>query len=369
MIDIAKQRAWQSLLVWTLCGALAACAQGDGSARQSTADHTLKTVRVGQVEWLDTAQTYALTGVTRASERAQLSFQVSGTLSKRPVDLGSQVAKGELMAQLSQPELKPAAAAAAANVDQIASELAQARRDLARVRTLVDKDAATGQELENARSRRDSLSASLAGARADSQRARNSASELRLISPIAGSVEQVYFEPGEFVSAGQPVVSLSGAQSLEVEIGVPEQLVGTLTTGKKAQLTLPFFDDRSVQGTITRVSPAAGGVGQLFNVVISLEAAQLRPGLSVEWHIEGPRRHGLLLPARAIASPGASHKPRVYVVRDGVVHAVPVSLGVLIGNKARVQGQLNAGDNVVVVGLNNLTDGQTVHVLDRGNRD
>lgn len=317
----------------------------------------------------DTAQTYALTGTTRASERAQLSFQVSGTLSKRTVDLGSQVHKGELIAQLSQPELEPAADAAAANVDQIRSQLAQARRDLSRVQTLVERDAATPQELDNARARRDSLAANLAGARADSRRARNSANELKLVTPISGSVEQVYAEPGEFIAAGQPVVALSGAQSLEVEIGVPEQLVGTLATGQSARLTLPFFEDRPVQGTITRVSSAAGDTGQLFAVLIRLDDTQLKPGLSVEWHIQGPKQRGLLVPATAVARPGASNQPRVYIVKNGVAHAVSVTLGVLIGDQARVAGELAAGDAVVIVGLNNLSDGQPVRVLGANTRE
>ncbi|MDA3922516.1 MAG: efflux RND transporter periplasmic adaptor subunit [Salinisphaera sp.] len=328
-----------------------------------------KTVQVAAVRKLDRARTYTLAGTTRAASRAQLSFQVNGTLTQRSVDLGTRVKKGEVLARLSQPELKPEAAAAAASVRQMSSQLAQARRNLARVKTLVSKDAATQQELEDARSRRDSLVAGLARARAQSRRASNSAHELTLKAPIDGTVDRVMFEPGEFVPAGQPVIALSGARKLEVEIGVPEQLIGTLTLGEAANLSLPFFDNRPIKGIVTRVSAGTGGDGRLFRVVISLpDQTNLRPGLSVEWHIKGARQTGLLVPANAVASPGSSHHPRVYVVRAGVVHSVPVTLGELFGDQVSVRGALQPGEQVVTVGLDNLSDGRAVAVPDNTHR-
>lgn len=350
------------LVIW-----LSAC-QPSGDTAVTPADQT-KAVRVARVQSDRRPEAYTLTGVTQATDRATLAFQISGQMVERPVDIGSHVKTGDLIARLDQPELQPAAASAKAEVQRLQSQLAQARQDVSRVRTLYQKDAATQQALDNAATRQATLAAQLASARAQSRRAANSADELKLRAPIAGDIEQVFFQPGEFVPAGQPVVSLSGAQALEVQIGLPERLIDSIHPGDSAQLSLPFFNDRPIQGTLTRVSPAAGA-GQLFQAVISVSSdAHLRPGLSVEWHLKAANGPGLLVPSNAIASPGDSHRPRVYVVRDDRVHAVPVSLGELVGDRVRVTGDLTAGDAVVTVGLNNLSDGRSVRVLDADRDD
>ncbi|WP_123632250.1 efflux RND transporter periplasmic adaptor subunit [Salinisphaera orenii] len=364
-------RARRLMGIAVLGGMLAAGCTDDGRTATAgrTTDHT-KAVRVATVRRGDADRRYTLSGVTRAAQRAQLAFQASGRLAARPVDIGAELAAGDLVARLDQPELGPAADAAAADVRGLQTRFEQAERDLRRVRRLVEQDAATRQELEDTRARRDSLAAQLDNARAQRERAVNAAGELTLTAPIAGSVTRVFFEPGEFVPAGQPVVALSGGRALEVAFGVPERLVQTLEIGDSARLTLPLFAQREIAGTLTGLSRASGGRGELFRAVIALdETDSLRPGLSVSWHVSAASEPGLLVPASAIASPGLSHAPRVYVLRDGVAHAIPVTPGTLIGESVRVEGALEVDERVVTRGLHNLVDGQTVRVLEDNGAD
>lgn len=347
---------------------VAACSNTDDAQGDAHPAIKGKSVRVAPVRKNDHARVFSLTGTTRAASRARLAFQVSGTLASRSVKIGSKVEKRDLIARLNQPELGPAATAAKADVRQLSTQLAQAQRDLSRVQKLVAKDAATRQELENARAQRDTLSAKLASGRAQSTRAQNSAGELRLTAPIAGTIEQVFFEPGEFVAAGQPVVALSGAGALEVKIGVPENLLDDVAVGDKAMLTLPFFSDRKIEGTVSQLARATQGPGQLFAAVITLEPnAHLHAGMSVDWRIEAKPSPSLMVPATAVASPGGTNAPRVYRVRDGIATAVPVVPGEIVGENVLVTGDLAVGDSVVSVGLNNLSSGRTVRVLDNPN--
>lgn len=359
-----RARPRHAVLVAACAILLAACEPTVGT---NTPEPTAraKPVRVAPVTDNDSAQVYSLTGMTRAARRAQLAFQVSGQLAERPVGIGSTVESGDLVARLTQPELQPAADAAAAALERSSTQLAQAQRDLERVERLVAQNAATLQELENARARRNSLAAERERARAQRQRAQNSAGELRLIAPIDATVEQVFFEPGEFVRAGQPVVALSGENAVEVEIGVPERLLAAVEPKQPAQLTLPFFDDRPVTGTVVRVARSAGRPGELFSAVIRIDDdTRLRAGLSVAWHVREPPQQGLLVPTTAVARPGGTGEPVVFCVRDGKAVPVAVKLGEIVGDRVRVDGDLARGENVVTVGLNNLTAGRAVHVLD-----
>lgn len=338
--------------------ALAACT---GESESGTAPvERPQPVRSATVEVIDTDRAFALSGVVRAADRAQLAFQVSGRMDKRPVAIGDEVEAGDPIATLAQPELGPAAEAAKARAARLQSELGQAERDLERVQSLYDRDAATKQELESVQSRRDSLAASLRQARAEAERAERLAGETRLTAPVAGTVSQVFFEPGEFVPAGRPVVSLSGGGALEVEIGLPETLLDEVSVGDEARLTLPLVGGEA-HGKVIELASAGGGPGQLFPAVISLETApRLRPGVTVTWHLDSSEPERLTVPVAAVASTGGRGQPRVFRIDNGNVTAVPVALGAVVGDRVVIDGELEPGDRVVTLGLDGLVDGRAV---------
>lgn len=341
---------------------LSVVACGDGRRTQDAPVAHAHPVEVAEVAEIATDRDFALTGVTRAADRAQLAFQVSGRLAERSVSIGDKVAKGDPIARLEQPELRPAAAAARAQAAQLATQLAQAERDLARVRDLYAQQAATKQELESAQSQRDGLAAALRRARAEADRAERLLAETDITAPVAGTVAQVHYEAGEFVPAGQTVVELSGGGSLEVEIGLPETLLSEVAVGDEARLTLPLLGG-GVTGRVTELAAASPGPGRLFPAVITLAPRpDLRPGITVAWHLHAAGGRQLTVPVAAIASTGGRSQPRVFRVENGVVRAVPVTLGVVVGERVAVAGELAGGDRVVTLGLDGLVDGRAVEV-------
>lgn len=334
---------------------------GCGAEPSANADKATTLVRTGQVTRLQSAQTYRLTGVTQAAQQAQLSFQISGRLAERPADVGDDIATGDLLARLSTPQLDPAADAARASVSRLETQLANARETTARTERLVAQDAATRQQLDDARTQRDALAAQLQQARAEAERASQSAEQQRLTAPIAGTVTDVFYEPGEFVPAGQPVIAISGTGGLEARFGVPEQLVGDLATGQAARLSLPLGDGRPLTGRLVRLARATTGPGQLFQAQIHIDdTANVRAGESVVWHVHGPSRDDLLAPIAAVARIGTARGAVVYVIRDGIAHRVPVNPGAVVDDRVRLNGDLKSGDTVAVAGLSHLADGRAV---------
>lgn len=351
------------VVINALLVALAACSAEQSNADAQSRPH-VKTVRTAPVMRANASRNFALTGITRSAERAVMAFQVSGNLDKRPVDLGDMVETGDLIATLNNPAAEPQVAAAKARAAELKTRLAQAKRDEQRVKTLFDQSAATREEIEQTRAQRDALAASLNSAQAQLSQAQRTLGENRLTAPVAGEVEQIFFEPGEFIPAGQPVVSLSGSGVMEVEIGVPENLINDIKVGQPASLRLPLFDDREIKGRVTELASAAGGPGQLFQVILTLEEGQeLRSGLTVEWAVQSSRSEQLLVPVSAVASPGGGAQARVYRIVDGKAKAVPVKLGAIVDERVVVEGELEDGESVIVVGLNNLADGRAVEVL------
>lgn len=350
-------RAWPIL-------ALLALTTGCGpSPEAGGGEQPTRSVRVSPVVLEQGARELRISGVTRATRRATLAFLVSGTLVERPVDLGKRISEGQLVARLHNPALAPAVAAGEARVRELDARLEQLARDVVRAEDLRDRGLISEQELERTRTDQDATDAARDLASAQLAEASNRLDESRLVAPFGASVDAVYFEPGEYVAAGQPVIQLSGTGSLEVELEIPETLITKFGAGRQVALRLPFMEDRQVAGTVVHVGDAGGRAGGLFPVEIELsDVDDLRPGLTAELVLTlegGPR---MVIPLAAVLDPGTG-RPRVFRIDDGCVEPVFVEIGQLFGDRVEVRGDLAATDEVVITGLASLTPGQAVEVL------
>jgi len=226
-----------------------------------------------------------------------LSSPVAGTVESISVVEGTRVAAGKqlftidpatLSAQGEQAEANLAAARtqiasaeatarqAEAEVAAAAADAEHARSDLARLVTVRRDDpaAVAGKDLDAARaalkeanarvsaSRKtaDARRAQVAAARAQAAEAQGGRREVEIrvnqLSPIAPSsarVEDVFYQPGEWVSANQPIVSLLPDNKVKVRFFVPEQEVARYRPGRDVRFTCDGCKGQTA--TIRYVSP------------------------------------------------------------------------------------------------------------------
>ncbi|HET7606693.1 MAG TPA: HlyD family efflux transporter periplasmic adaptor subunit [Sphingomicrobium sp.] len=227
-----------------------------------------------------------------------LASPVAGTVASVAAVEGTRVGAGQplfsvdpatLTAQGQQAEAGVAAAhtqiaTAEANAQQAAAEIAaasaeseRARRDLARLLSVRSDDpaAVAGKDVDAARSALKAAEARVAAARktANARQAQVSAArahaagaigsrrevqirvnQLAPAAPAPARVDKVFFQPGEWVSANQPVVSLLPDNKVKVRFFVPEQQVARYRPGRK----IHFSCDGCAHGlaaTIRYVSP------------------------------------------------------------------------------------------------------------------
>ncbi|MDJ0840765.1 MAG: efflux RND transporter periplasmic adaptor subunit [Acidobacteriota bacterium] len=322
----------------------------------------VKRVRTALVENARLERRARFSGVLRAADRASLSFTLHGRMVTRSVDIGDRVEKGQVVAQLDKQPYINALEGARSNLAELKARQAQSRRDLERVRRLVAEKAAPVEELEKVGSGSESLAAAIEAATAQVAEAERQLKETQLPAPFSGVVTRVYLEPGEFAQGGRPVLALSGKDDLELEVEVPESVLMTLKPGGEAEVLLPMSGDRSVRGRVASVGRAASGPGSLFPVIISLDAGNLVPGQTAELLLDLSERDQLTVPIQAVFNPGGS-QPRVYRVRNGIANRIPVKVGRVVSQKVTVNGELEAGDQVVTGGFFGLTDNEQVEVI------
>lgn len=346
-----------SLVVVTGCGGEPDAAANDDAQRAIP----VRAAAVLGPQDADTALRFA--GVVQAQQRATLTFQVSGVLRQRHVNLGDTVSRGDLLATLYNPALAPAVASAKAQINELQTNLDQAERELVRLDRLRERGAVSEQELEQIRTRRDSFQASLATAQAMLQEAQQMENESRLVAPFDGRVERLLVEQDEFVQAGTPVLRLSSPQRREVEISVPGHLARALHIDQSLPVwQVTYRDLPPVTGRLIQMSQASAERGELQRVRILLDNDGPDAGDPVEVGIPSPLADGLQIPLLSLMV--SDQQAAVFRVRDNRVDRVNVDVRQIIGEQVRVNStELAAGDQVVYAGLTRLVPGDKVELL------
>ncbi|MCL7943420.1 efflux RND transporter periplasmic adaptor subunit [Marinobacter sp. ATCH36] len=321
------------------------------------------TVRVAEVTGGQTeGVSLRFSGIVRAAQRATLTFQVSGTLRERAVELGQTVKTGDQLARVYNPALEPARDSAAARLEELRTQHDQAKREWERSRQLHERGVVSEQGLEQLASRRDSLKASMATAQASLAEATRLLQESELRAPFDGRVEALLVERDEFVAAGQPVMRLSSPDGREVEVRVPAYMLNHVSLGQLLPVWSVQERDRAPEtGSIVEIAQSGGVRGELHPVLVSLPVDTLEPGEPVEVGITPRETVATTVPLLSVmkSNGGAS----VFRVSDGVVRRVPVTVQRIIGERVVVDANdLSAGDKVVYAGMTRISDGDAVEV-------
>lgn len=354
-------RIFPLALVGVLLAALGGCSSEDTAQAASVTDVSVA-VRATPVNAGAEAEPLRFAGVVRASQRAQLTFQVGGVLRNRAIEIGQSVTAGQILATLYNPELEPNRNAARARLEELGAQAAQAEREAQRADQLFERGVISAQQREQQTSRVDALNAGVGSARATLKQTEQLSAESQLRAPFSGRIETLLVEPGEFVAPGQVIMRLASDDGLEVEVSVPAHLIGELVVGQ----ALPVWSSltgRQEMGRLLELGQGASQAGVLYPMVISLESSDFRTGDAVEVGVERNMDNALRVPLAAVMRSAAGLA--VFQVTDeGKVRRVAITVSAMQGEQAILgEGTLKQGDQVVYAGLTRLADGDAVELL------
>lgn len=339
---------------------LASCKANDVPAETTP---SAVSVRVSEVTGGETLSVpLRFSGIVRASQRATLTFQVSGTLKERRVELGQRVKAGDVLARVYSPSLAPARDSAMAKLDELMTQHEQAKREWERSSRLHKRGVVSEQGLEQIAARRDSLKASVATAEAALAEASRMLEESTLHAPFAGRVEALLVEQDEFVTAGQPVMRLSSPQGREVEIRVPAYMLRHVELSQ--ELPVWSVQDRTrphQTGVVMEIAQPGAVRGELHPILISVPVNTLEPGEPVEVSITPKQVSAITVPLLSVIRTAGD--TGVFRIRDGVANRVPITIERIVGERVVVHATgLVPGDKVVYAGMTRLVDGDSVEI-------
>lgn len=320
-------------------------------------------------------------GTTEAFAQANIFARASGYISKRNVDIGSRVKAGDLLVEITAPELEHQIAQNEGTLAQLKAALEQAiaNRDLAKVTwdrdsTLVKQGWVTAQQGDTDRLNLQAREAAVAVAQAniiaqDAQlRVLNQQKDYQSVTaPFDGVITQRNVDIGALVQAdatsGTFMFTLMQSDVIRIQLYVPQDEALGIAPGVAAIIRVPEMPDRSFNGTVTRIADALspGTRTLLTEIDVPNPDRALSPGLYCNVELKIPRKTpSLMVPSEAVVfnRNGLS----VAVVDNGVVHFHNITVSRDLGTSVEVSAGVRDGDQVVLNPAVDLTDGHKVTV-------
>lgn len=339
------------------------------------------TVRVDEVHANSGKMFVSLPGTTLAYATANIFARASGYVDKRYVDIGSRVKAGELLAEITAPELDHQITLSEANLAQTQASLGQANanRELARVTTqrtakLTEEGWVTKEQGDTDRLTYDAQTqmvhvaeANIAAQQAELLVLRQQKAYQQVIAPFDGVITQRNIDIGSLVQAdntgGTSMFAIAQSDVIRVQLFVPQDAAFGLSPGVDAVVRVPEIPDRTFPGTVTRIADSLDPTTRtlLTEIDVPNPDGALSPGVYCTVELQIPRKTpSLIVSADAIIF--NRNGLQVAVVKDGIVHIQQINVARDLGTSVEVRDGVKNGDLVIRNPPVDLTEGSKVQV-------
>ncbi len=320
-------------------------------------------------------QTLELTGWIEANARVEIASKVAGRIeslavatpdgSRRPVEVGLSVVRGQALAVIDHAMHTAQVAVAEAEVQARQVQLAEAERERARVVGLFEKGSGPEQQKDKAVTAADLAAAGLNLAQANLELAQINLRESTIVSPIDGVVTARHIDEGNLVSPGQQIVCVADVNMVKVLAAVPERYGPQIRPDMPVRVCVDACKDRTFDARVYSVYPALDEHTHTIQVEIRLQNCErlFRPGMFARVTLVLDRRENAVVVLRDIVLGGKVDPPYVYVVERGVARRRPVEIGLTQGPRCEIRSGLKPGESLVVNGMYYLADGIGAEVV------
>ncbi len=374
-----------------------------GGKKDGQAAPTLpsRAVQAAPAESRPMERVVSVIGALAAIDHVTLSVKVTGRLQSLPVDIGTRVKKGELVAQIESVdyELKLRSAEAllaqararlglllvgtddtvkaeeTSTVRQANASLLESQKQRDRTRELAKRGISSQADLEvveasyeiavnrhlealeDIRQRQGVLQQR----RVEVEIARQQLADTKIVAPFDGIVQERKASPGEFLNTAAPIVTLVKVDPLRLRVEVPERNTSGVRTNQTVRLFIEG-DTNKYSGLIARISPAITEMSRMLIVEADIPngAGALRPGTFARADIVLAERESTTSVHKDALITFAGME-KIFLVKEGKAVEKNIVTGRRTGEFIEVMSGVKAGD-VVVLGPGSLQNGQPVTV-------
>lgn len=337
-------------------------------------------------------------GYVVARTRASVAAKIPGRLATPPVDEGTFVRKGAVIARIENADYQAALDQAKAELATARASLLEAQADRDQAKREADRVAsirATRPDLESAQDAEAAASkAAQAEARVGAGQARVDAAQAGVRfaeanlentyvrAPFSGTVLRKEAEVGEVVAPSVgggltrgAVVTMADLSTLEVEVDVNEAYIGRVVRGQRAKITLDAYPDTAFRGSVRQIVPTADRQRATVQVKVTItdHDPRILPEMGARVDFIAPiAPAGPAAPNAPPAAPrfrlpdGTIHEDGgrsiVWLIRDGKLAAREVEAGPASAGFREVRSGLSGGELILTGGVDLPKEGMRVKV-------
>lgn len=344
---------FQCITILTLLVAIAVVGCGDTNKNITTNAVKPLVVQLATVQPSAEHESFTFPARVRAMRHVDIAFQVSGKIEKLNLVEGKDIKQGTLLASLDQgPFLR--------NLRQSEVRRDQALNELNRIKSLIAKNIASQQDLDNAQASFDLAQIEWENRKADLNYS-------KLTAPFNATVAKRYVEKGSYVGVGKTIVSLQDESQIYFEIQVPERLVARYQ-GQGVPFAKAYVSgfERRFDVVYAEHNTQPDPTTQTYKVVYSMpQPADLNiaTGINASIEVKAPTasESTILIPLTAlVAEPDNQFSVWLYNAQTSTVAKTEVKVGSINGQRVPVISGLASGDQIVVAGINKMRNNLAV---------
>ncbi len=214
-------------------------------------------------------QAILASGEVEAVQTANISTRMMGRITNIYVKAGDKVNKGQILATISDEDIRARRAQADAMIAEALAAWTTAQKDYDRFNNLYRQQSATAKELDNSTLQFNSAKARVDAARQMRSEIDATLSYARLTAPFAGVVTQKLAEAGSMSSPGMPILTIEDNRVLQVSASVSESEISHIHLGDPAHLEIRSTG-KSFDGKVIQLNPSSQFTGGQYLVKISI---------------------------------------------------------------------------------------------------
>jgi len=310
-----------------------------------------------------------LPSTLQAYVESPIYARTNGYLKNWYHDIGSRVAKGELLADIDTPEVDQQLYQARADLNTAEANANLSKITATRYQDLIKTDGVSKQEVDNAVGDLEAKSATVKSAEANVRRLEELESFKHVYAPFAGVITRRNIDIGTLINAGnggtqQELFTLAQTDPMRVYVNVPEMYAPSIHAGLGAHLELTQYPGQTFQGKVVRTAEAIDINSRtlLSEVDVPNKNAQLYPGGYAQVHLEirvGASRVQVPVNALLFRAEGLR---AVVVGPDHKVHLQQLVIGRDYGTALEVLQGLQPSDWIVLNPPDSIDEGQQTNV-------
>lgn len=286
--------------------------------------------------------------VVQAISELNFISETSGRVVAVYVDKGSRVAKGTPLLKIDSELIEADYKAAKASYDAL-------KKDEERFARSFEAGGITNQQLDNIRTQLVAAESRLAVSKWKLDNA-------VVKAPIAGTINNRFIETGALIAPNIPLFEIVDNSRLKLTCNVSESKVRMLSVGRKVSATPTNGSGKTFTGTIKNIGIKTDrGLNYPVDIVLDSNP-DLRTGMYLKVTFESNENNAsIFIPRKAVV--GSVLSADIYVAKDGKAERRSVKLGDMVGDMIEITDGLEEGEEIIVAGLMNVSDGSVIKVV------